>query len=735
MAWSGLYAAAAIVLVGGVLGLASSGLGCSGDEDPDGGAASGASGTGIGGGLGAFGAGGGADCGPDDPHCKDGCVGPECEPPNEFPLPWESGAPDNVSADGVTKDENGWIVLDSSRSQFNYLWVADDFNYNVGFVSKVRTVAFDDPPYYREVGRYVTVTCFSDPDNGSTEGVVLGQTPPGNLCADGVHGCCARDASSDGASMAVQLLENRPSRTTLDLNGDLFVANRAHNGGGYPQASVTKIANDVDDCIDYNGSGGIDTSSDVNNDGIINTDCNGDNLPDSYATQCSPGVDKEFYGLDDECILFTVNLGAPGGVGRPLALGPDPNRPTGPSDAWAGSWARGIFYRIDGLTGMIEDTVQMPNQGGVEPRPYGAAIDHFGILWAPNYNTGYLFYFDTNNTANHGMVQFPGGGSFYGIAIDGYSEPIPDDDQLIQQVWLGHCHSPQNAGSGAYRYRPVRDGTFASLANGTWALGEFDGPSSLGPWPRGRGLGADNRLPTSYVWVALDGLGDPGTPGRIGRIPIDIPDGATSLISDTDTFDTTQLMPTGAGVAFDKDVWAVNQVSNSVVHFTVDDAGGVTDGPHLNPAIHIVPLDDKPGAPDNFCGFSQCKPRPYTYSDFTGFGLRNFTNPQGYYAWIETGTCGDGQTLFLRVLWDSHEPPQTNITMRARSADQIADLPAATWTGPYDVSPADLAVAPGPLAPNPTNHIEVMFELTTATDASPALKAFAIEYTCEGTPN
>ncbi|MBW2526621.1 MAG: hypothetical protein JRI23_20735 [Deltaproteobacteria bacterium] len=730
MSVSRILWAAALMASGGLFVAVTTSAGCSGDEDTTGAAGAGAAtNTGVGGGLGAFGGTGGQACGPDDPNCKDGCVGAECVPPNDFPLPWEPGAPDNVTADGVTKDDNGWIVLDSTRTQFNFLWVADDFNYNVGFVSKVQTERFSSPPYYREVGRYVSVTCFSDEDHGSKEGAVLGQTPPANLCANGVDGCCARDASGDGAGPAVQLLENRPSRTTVDLNGDLFVANRAHNGGGYPQASVTKIANDIDDCIDRNGNGVKDTSSDVNNDGIITTDCNGDNQPDDFDTVCSTGIDKEFYGLDDECILSTTNIGPPGAIGRPLALGPDPDRPTGPSDAWAGSYQNVVFYRIDGLTGQVESSVVMAQQGGVAPHPYGAAIDQFGILWAPNVGEGNLFYFDTNDPNNQGMVSFPGG-SFYGIALDGYAEPIPDDDGLIQQVWLGDVWG---SGSGAYRYRPVRDGTFAGLGQGTWAHAVFDAPSTLGPWPRGRGLGADNRQPVSFVWVALDGY-QTGT-GRIGKIPIDIADGATSLITDSDTFDTTQQITTGAGVAFDRDVWGVNQNSHSVVHFSVDDSGNVVDGPHLNPAEHVIPLDDKPSAAANFCGFANCKPQPYTYSDFTGFGLRNFTNPQGYYAWIETGECSAGQTRFLRVLWDSHEPQGTNITMRARAADVLADLPAATWTGQYDDSPADLAVAPGPLDPNPTNHIEVMFELTTTTDASPALKAFAVEYTCEGIPD
>ena len=55
---------------------------------------------------------------------------------------------------------------------------------------------------------------------------------------------------------------------------------------------------------------------------------------------------------------------------------------------------------------------------------------------------------------------------------------------------------------------------------------------------------------------------------------------------------------------------AANAADNAL-----DAAGNVTGPPDQ------VPLDDKPAAGEGFCGMAQCKPHPYTYSDFTGFGL------------------------------------------------------------------------------------------------------------------
>jgi hypothetical protein len=523
------------------------------------------------------------------------------------------------------------------------------------------------------VARYVTVTCSSDPVRGSKEGVVLGQIPAGPLCADGLHGCCSRAETTpgpDGGHQPIQLMFNRPSRTAVDVNGDVWVANRAHEVGGYTQASATKIANSEKDCIDRNGNGLIDTSRDLNGDGIITTDCNDDNLPDDGSTVCTVGKFHEFYGLDDECILFTVN-GAWNGVGRPMALGPGEGGPTDPSDAWFGMWSTGTFYRIDGRTGAIKQTVVVPGA-----LPYGAAIDGFGILWAPSCCSTTVWYFDTNNPANQGAINYPGG-SHYGIAVDGYSELDANNNEvLIQQIWFG-----EYGASGACRYRPVRDQGFAGLATGNWACAYFSGGV-----PAGRGIGVDNRTPTSYAWVALDGY--PSSPAAIGRIPTNIPSGQTTTLDLTNHFSTnTQYGMTGAGVAFDGDIWGVLQDSSgyssngAVVHFGVDASGNVTSGPD------VVPLDDKPGSPENFCtpnsGRVECKPHPYTYSDFTGFGLRNFTNPHGFYSWIDLGTCPVGQTKYLRVEWDAEVPTGTTVTMQARSSDDPDTLDNAAWTDLY----------------------------------------------------
>lgn len=174
----------------------------------------------------------------------------------------------------------------------------------------------------------------------------------------------------------------------------------------------------------------------------------------------------------------------------------------------------------------------------------------------------------------------------------------------------------------------------------------------------------------------------------------------------------------------DGDVWAVAGESNSVVHFGVDSYGNVTSGPD------VVSLDDKPSAPESFCGQSTCKPHPYTYSDITGYALRNLVEPKGIYRWVVSGNCLADQTRFLRVEWDADVPANTAVEVYVRSAADLDALAVAPWSAVYDTSPVDLLSGAVPLAPNPTGHLQVAFKLIPNLDISPTLRSFKILYEC-----
>ncbi len=748
-----LLAVLAVVLVGG----GTPGCNCN-HNGAHGGGDGGAGSGGVGGGSG--GDGGLTACGDHDPSCATNCLGPTCQPAVPFPLPTDTPPDPNVGADGVDRNPMGWIVLNQGHSSFNYLWVADDQAYWVGMVSKIDTRKSTAAggavnKNYREVARYLTVTCESNEQSAWRDhsGFTIGTATPTHVAnnCDGTNGCCAR-AATGTMRTPVQLYHNRPSRTAVDFNGDAWVANRAHDsygsadpadGGIHHQSSVTKIANKNNsitdtDCIDRNHNGKIDTSYDANGDGIINTDCNGDGIPDSLsnvsaANPCKAGLMQEFFGLDDECLLFTTNTGAEGGTGRPLALGPGggPIDSFGPSDAWAGRFTDGIFYRVDGTTGLIKTSVQL-TAGGTTARPYGAAVDQNGYLWAPNVEDHTLYYLDTQNTTNIGKVVPPGtvgGAGFYGIAIDGYKAPLTagGQPQLIQDIWIATIGAPH-----IVRYTPVRTQGFGGLGLGKWT--DFTWTGAAG---NGRGVGVDNRSPTSFAWLALDGS------NGLGKVAVDanfvLPDGTPAL--QMITLPQAQVYPTnggittlGAGVAADLDLWGINQSNDAssgtptnATHFAVDATGNVT----APTAADQVRLDDNGLTPG---GAAHRGPYPYTYSDFTGFGLRNFTNPHGSYSYIWTG-CGMGKTKWIAVTWDADTPPGTAITMKARATDDKTMISTATFTGNYSSSPADLR-NPAPsggsaLSPNPSGFLQVEFDLTTTDkNTTPALKSYTVIYEC-----
>jgi len=89
---------------------------------------------------------------------------------------------------------------------------------------------------------------------------------------------------------------------------------------------------------------------------------------------------------------------------------------------------------------------------------------------------------------------------------------------------------------------------------------------------------------------------------------------------------------------------------------------------------------------------------PYTYSDMTGYALRNFTLVEGYYRHILKSAL-EGKVQWVSLWIDASVPDGTWIKVRARAAEDTSALAGAQWTqklGPFPPAafPADL----GPFA-------------------------------------
>ena len=636
-------------------------------------------------------------CGESDPNCHLVVFDPAQNKP--FPLVSDKLADPNVDGNGIGRDANGFLVINQSHGGFNHAWTANTDDWQKGTVSKWDTVTV------RELARYFTVTCGSLPS---------GNTGP----CDGKSGCCAIDSypqfqnrqigKPSGPFQAVQWDSHiqYASRTAIDFNGDMWVANRALYQTG-AQSSVTKIANRLSECIDRNKNGRIDTSSDVNGDGIIETDCNGDGSPDDLAgvkaKPCTNGMRQEFYGLDDECILMTTNTGDHDGWGRPLALAPGPD-PFGASDVWAGLFMTGQVFRIDGTTGQTKEMTKLSCS------PYGFAIDSDLIGWSANLGPGGC-YWDTRHPQNTGVIRTSTiSQSSYGIGLD-----------RDGNIWFGGT---------AARYTPVRKGSFSDLGNGYWTV--FQGAN-------GSGVAVDSRSPNAYFAFFAGGV--------LYEIPastIPLPKGVDLLVQGP--WKSVPLFGgggKGVDIASDDNVIATSSTLPGLQRVKVDVLGNMTMPDLQSPAQgkNRCPTGD-------FCdNTDHGAMHPYTYSDFTGYGLRNFTRVGGRWTYVLKGCInGNGlpaDTRWLAIQFIADRPANTKLTVGARSGSTPTPNETwGTWIAAQTNSPIDLikgvVLAPnavGNSQPVGDGYLEVEVDLqTTDKNKTPRLRSLSVAYECLGGP-
>jgi RHS repeat-associated protein len=171
-----------------------------------------------------------------------------------------------------------------------------------------------------------------------------------------------------------------PSRIAVTRDGDAWVANRGGNNG------VIKLLHDA--FVDRNGNGIVDTSTDLNDDGVISAneirpwDANGDGMP------------------DDERIAFFREIG-----GGPRGVAVDAN-----NKVWVSPYNGSGFRVFDNSTGVLEAIVNAPAGS------YGAVIDGSGNLWSAGGHAGnFIMRFDTNSRTYMETIAVP---SAYGITVD-----------------------------------------------------------------------------------------------------------------------------------------------------------------------------------------------------------------------------------------------------------------------------------------------------------------------------
>ncbi len=514
---------------------------------------------------------------------------------------------------GVEVGPDGALRLSSSRTETYFAWIA---NYLFGTITKIDTRTGAQSAEYDAV--------LLDGTNGGR--------PPGEVCLTERPG------------------GNCPSRTAVDLRGAVYVANRAF----FNQGTITKIAGLESDCVDRNGNGVIDTSRDRDGDGRIER-----------------SVPGEMLGQSDECILWTVDVGAPGGVPRAIAV-------DAAGTVWVGLHEFGQAVQLDPDDGAVLRTVHLPAGFFGRLKPYGAAGDSRGNIWFVESGTGRIVGVSTTTGLPTDVYAPPPRGtscpSSYGIAVD-------DEDR----VWMAGfiCPSVYRFDPRTERWREIR------LPDGGVT----------------RGIAADASgtiyAASSHEWFSI-GPGGVTASDPISRVSlIDGDSGAIVRTIGTPAAPLPGLGATGVGLDSAGRIWLVNQDSSTATR--IDPATG---------AARDFPTGES----------------PYTYSDFTGFALRTFTAPNGYVRAIVPG-CPIGPTEWERVDWTATAPAGTRLEVRARTADSTAELRTATWIGPFVTRPTELALPPGPLGPERFLELEISL-FSDGAAATPTVREVRVQLHC-----
>lgn len=238
---------------------------------------------------------------------------------------------DTSGSKGLKINKNGYIELDIGKSSvdLNHIWIAN---------SSEKTVSKLNTKTGKEVGRY-------------------------KVCGS-------------------------PSRTSVDLDGDVWVGCRSDGG-------VVKIISEKKTCVDKNGNGVIDTSQDTNGNGQIESN---EMLP--YKS--------------DECIKFIVY---PDGATVARAAGVDKD-----NYAWIGFWNSKRLRRLHPLTGA---SVNMIN---INCNPYGLVIDQQGIIWVSGRGCSQLLRVDPKAKVVTKVGN--GKGSPYGINVD-----------MFGKIWIANTNN------------------------------------------------------------------------------------------------------------------------------------------------------------------------------------------------------------------------------------------------------------------------------------------------------
>ncbi|MBL8678966.1 MAG: hypothetical protein JNK05_07355 [Myxococcales bacterium] len=449
---------------------------------------------------------------------------------------------------------------------------------------------------------------------------------------------------------------NMPSRVVVDSAGDAYIANR----GFRMQGSVSKIAADRRDCVDRNGNGMIDTSA-------------------------GPMDVRPFN--QDECVLWTANVGPVNAVLRSLAIDRGDERfPDG--TVWvggcvnAGAGGNAGLFQLNPRNGMTMREVPMTHCA------YGAVVTSDGTLWEHAVNGGIIPVNVTAGTVGAPVV-LPGAlrggcGQSYGITADARN-----------RLWL----------SG----RGCRDIIGYDPATMQWSRVDLS-PYVPAGGSAGLGITID---PMNRIWVPISASGDWTGNTSVASVNADDFMGGATVPASRATLHMPTVphrQPTAVGADLAGNIWVAS-------------AASPTQLLRFEPAMNRW---------QTFSGPNQV----YTYTDFTG-GIRRLVIGSGRYS-EDYETC-DGGT-YGELYWNAETPMGTSLAFSIQIADSATALAMAPslvlGIAPRDRSPiniADKLRAAGVTNLGRFARITVTFNpVSLPMVATPILRSLSFTWRCGG---
>lgn len=339
-------------------------------------------------------------------------------------------------------------------------------------------------------------------------------------------------------------------------------------------------------------------------------------------------------------------------------------------------------------------------------------------------------------------TPLPGGSTPRAAAFDAEEGP---QGELSAHVWIGlydheklvELDATTGAKLGEIDTSPVKPyGMAVDGAHNLWVISNDDSAGKLHiptrRWtqikdsPCGYGIAVD---PQGRVWTSHGGCVARYSPstatwdrasvgGQNRGLAIDargsvwIASGDSVTQADAAGMTETRSVPLGSSgvigmaVDFDGMIWSISKAGNAAIR--------------IHPTTYAtakVPVGDG----------------PYTYSDMTGFQLRNAAGRLGSYRQTFTGCTGEAR--WERLSWTVALTAATSLEVRARTADDAAGLATAPWVliakQPTQGPPADLAVPLGASATKPLLQVE--FRLRSSNPAeTPILSRIDAQRRCPG---